>query len=607
MRSFFYASMMYVIVIFLAIGVPSMAITAPVITGISSHSNKILKSTRQSSNESVHRDRVEGSELNIVWLMIQGSGFNAKPNKNRVIITEKDGDDKRYLPVITATNELIYVVLPHGISPGEHMVKVVNDGVSEPYKLDIKELSSLGNIGNKLDTKKPTSYVYIAKIESTSHIKSKRSFEISTVHRELRQDDIDSSISSSTAESLSLKTVKLIHPIPDYDTYVIKADFDELLKAIKSKDDVVSFTKGGYFSLVIHIVGNLNRISNFDVEAILKDDKGIPIKLDRDLKSTINVEQGEKSSDNYSALVYFQSQFPFETSSREVNIEILLTPTGKNLKSIVSNKKLSVREPSGIKLKSHDVFISSNDPISIIIDKKGNDLPVLSQIAPGKVVRLVHQYIVSDMPKGKEEEITCTFELKKESQVKGKVSDNSVRNICEQEIYLPPDLTPGNYTLKAGIKNDKTGTVEGKTFKFTVLPYKPVINMFTWIVNPIELTSRFSFEDNTKLLALNALSTVRRGELVGFISEFRPEGFPVNSDKKHIVKYSITIKDTKGTTWSFTPDGKGNEVEDVNQRFRIYKTTKIPQQLANGPLEYSFKVSIDDFETEAYNGVLLVE
>ncbi|MEO5358326.1 MAG: IPT/TIG domain-containing protein [Nitrospirae bacterium YQR-1] len=581
------------------------------ITGFDSFESEVSatsKSEKKISDEPV-KTKSDDSKLSIIKIKIMGEGFSPVPNENIVTIGNK------LIPVILSDNTTIFSVLPSDIFPGKYQLIVEVNGQRASYDVEIKKTSGVAmkNLDDK-DTRFITSTDISTELtQIITYWAQRRNINSSFQPWKKLKPQCSGFNSNNPLKITLLKLTRPNYPMKQTES----SEADEYFRLIESEKDVTDITKGEDLALAIFVEGNRKLINNFEIGARFVDDNNNPINIGKEIIKTHKIGDADETSDCFQALLFTEFQFPYETQANKSKLNIWVKSFNNNKVVISESRQLSLLEPSNIEAYPIRLFGFTKSLFSDITSK-GTYYYETSEkrnFLPGQYITFLNDFAIFGLKKGQKEEFECSFEIVKDGKISlsylltGEVEKNCYNVLCEKGVTLPDNITPGEYQLKSRIKLKNTNrTIESKPFDFTIDSYKPSIEAYTWIAEPINTEINVKKEAQRNILMYRALPVIRKDQRIAFVTYFTTAGFPVFKDKKHAIRYEIKIQDVRKniTATRGSKDINVREYENVNGDILLYLTAPpMPKDFVPGPISYTINLYIDDTLVSARNGAIL--
>lgn len=562
------------------------------------------KATQRYRTQSIRSQ--DEQKIPIVWMRIQGAGFSPDAYVNRVLI------DQQKIPVVKATPNEILSILPSTVSPGEHNLTVSVD--KDTAVKDVKIGRDIGKTGllnfPMEETEDQSSLIYSASDSTAVYSFSKNEYFSIYLVQNLDRP------SSSSEDSIFLKEIKVLKPVPNLATYIQNNNFLNQNNYIFSLNEVERFSPGTNLMIAALLNGNSARLDHFDVRILIRDSNGNTIGMSQPLVQSVKFDRGKDHFDNYEALVYFVFPLPAAGLSESVQIEFLVdTPTSQT--PLVKEVKRLTAESRTMPIFAFDkALLSVNKNISFLKeDVDYFNLPPAKSFGPGQHIALVSLFSVNNTPSKAEDIINCGFDITKNNKNIVTYSTSILQsregfnNGCVFDFIAPEELIPGVYSVYPWLKTANIQAVKKGSFEITVLPYQPNIVLDSWIVSPLnlrEISGRIDdFRDQTIVFLANTLAESRKNKRIGLLTDIETKGFsPLTySNDKHILQYSFVLLDKKGKEYK---KSEKYSLDRVNGNMWLYITLTVPQDFVSGLVKGSLEVEIDGVKAQTQNSFNLL-
>ncbi len=582
---------------------------------LSAQSVKFTGTAESSSNQSerVGHDKID-QKYSVSWMRIQGTGFNSLPQENHILI------DKWMIQVIKATPNEIIAIVPFDVYPGKHILTISTNNKSDKQEINLEKRTDKmnfplegRNIGSitHIESKITTSLTGNLNSSALTHafirfISRKDWYDFPS-----KKYDKDSNNEDSNIE---LGAFKIYEPPMDISANLkLKEKYLDQRNYLLSFPDVAT-TYPGSTVLVAGLFHGKNAKSSqstyIEAQVILRDAAGI-IKTEEPI--TKKTQLNENYIGNYEILTYFIFPLPNKNLFNPLEIELQLnSPDIKQPLKISKSLKIEGIAPTPTIFHS---FLARKNIQFIDEDFSFYfNVPAEESIVPGEHSMLVNLYSIHGFS-GLTDNLQCNFDVQNKQKTVNNNFTSTINKVgdafeayCVFEFYAPEAWTPGDYLVRPSLKTETNKVVtNGKNFKITVQPYQPSLEMYSWIVSPIQLESLKAYgqpSEQRMILLANALPLVNKGDRIGLLNNLEAKGFPPSSepDGKHKISYTFTFQDSKGTKLTTNSE---KTLDKVNGFIQIYHTLPIPEKLASGPITVIVDISIDNIKYQSQNGFVL--
>ena len=578
---------------------------------LSAQSVKFTGTAESSTNQSerVGHDKIDET-YSVSWMRIQGTGFNSLPQENHILI------DKWMIQVIKATPTEIIAIVPFDVYLGKHILTISTNNKSDKQEINLQKRTDKMNF--PLEDRN---------IESITHIENKNTNSVtgnlnsSALLRFITRKDWDAFTSknydkesNNTVNTIELRAFHISEPPMDISAKLRWKNYYLAQRNYLLSFPDLSTTYLGSTLLVVGLFHGINVKSNnptyIEAQVILRGTAGI-IKTEAPIISKVNFD--DNYIGNYEVLTYFGFSLPNKNISNPIELELQVN--SPDIRQPVKISKILNIKSIAPTLIIYRSFLSRKSIHFIDEDPNDDfDFPAEELIVPGEHLMMVNLFSIHGFS-GLPDTLQCNIDVqnKQKTVVQHFTSTiNKVRDAnkahCAFDFFAPEEWTPGDYLVRPSLNTETNKVVtNGKNFKITVQPYQPSLEMYSWIVSPIQLESLKAYSqpaEQRMILLANALPLVNKGDRIGLLNNLEAKGFPPSSepDGKHKISYTFTFQDSKGTKLTANSE---KTLDKVNGFIQIYDTMPLPEKLASGPITVIVDISIDNIKYQSQNGFVL--